>query len=313
MKEQKAFEFYSGTREIPEILKKYCRSDDPFFCLPEYKYQIGVSGGKTSAYLLYRVLERHGGELPDNAVAIFTNTGKEREETLRFVREIEQHWDVPVVWLEYWRNDEATGYKNDPKNMYKVVNVETASRKGEPFEQVMKVRKTIPGTNQRFCTTALKIHPADRYLKFGLGWKRKETRKMLGIRADESKRGIVALFSDCFVELPLIAADVTSEEISGFWEKQPFQLQVPPGWGNCDLCFMKSINIAKRILKKEPERVKWWQEMEEKHGPYGKRKKQARFRRDVSMGDLLVAAESDETYWGEESIASGISCYCGDD
>ena len=311
---QEVFDFYTDSWEVPETLQKFCRMDDPFYCKPPYFYHIGVSGGRTSGYLLYRILERHDGELPDNAVAIFTNTGKEREETLRFVREMEQHWSVPIVWLEFWRNENATGYKNDPKNMYKVVDIETASRQGEPFEVAMKTRNALPGTNQRFCTTMLKIHPADRFTKFELGWKRKETRKMLGIRADEDKRGTIALVSDCLVELPLLAANVRGREIEQFWEMQPFQLGLPKGWGNCDLCFMKSINIAKRILKKEPWRGNWWEAMEERFGRLGRgTRKKGRFRRDVAMEDLRTAADSDETYLEEEPWDSGIACYCGDD
>ena len=263
------------------------------------------SGGATSGYLLHRVLERHGGELPENAVAVFMNTGKEREETLRFVREMEQRWAVDIVWIEYWRNEGATGYRNDPKNMYKIVDIETASRKGEPFEEAMKARKSIPSTNQRFCTTMLKIHPSDRFLKFELGWERKEVRKLLGIRADESQRGTVAIFSECLVELPLIASDITREDIKDFWDGQPFRVEVPSGLGNCDLCFMKSINIAKSILKKEPERAKWWEKMEKDYG------RGARFRRDVPIKELAQAAASEEVF--EEPWPSGIQCYCGDD
>ena len=48
---------------------------------------ISFSGGRTSAYMLWRVLQSHGGSLPDDCVVCFANTGKEEEATLRFVRE----------------------------------------------------------------------------------------------------------------------------------------------------------------------------------------------------------------------------------
>lgn len=59
-----------------------------------------VSGGRTSAYLLRRTLDSNNG-LPDETVVVFCNTGKEEEASLRFVRDIGQKWDVPIVWLEY--------------------------------------------------------------------------------------------------------------------------------------------------------------------------------------------------------------------
>lgn len=46
---------------------------------------VNVSGGRTSAYMLRRVLDACGGRLPADVFAVFCNTGDEREETLRFV------------------------------------------------------------------------------------------------------------------------------------------------------------------------------------------------------------------------------------
>ena len=66
---------------------------------------ISFSGGRTSAYMLWRVLQSNGG-LPPEAVVAFANTGKEDEATLRFVRDCGEHWDVPIIWVEY-RNDDA--------------------------------------------------------------------------------------------------------------------------------------------------------------------------------------------------------------
>src|ERR1700732_1089275 len=47
---------------------------------------IAVSGGRTSGLMLRRIMDAHGGLLPPDVVAGFANTGKERPETLDFVR-----------------------------------------------------------------------------------------------------------------------------------------------------------------------------------------------------------------------------------
>ncbi|HBO79850.1 MAG TPA: Nin-like protein, partial [Cupriavidus sp.] len=68
---------------------------------------ISFSGGRTSAYMLWRVLQANSG-LPADTVVCFANTGKEVEATLRFVRDCATHWHVPVHWLEY--QPEAPGF-----------------------------------------------------------------------------------------------------------------------------------------------------------------------------------------------------------
>jgi len=61
---------------------------------------ISFSGGRTSAYMLYRVLEANNG-LPDDAIVCFANTGKEEEATLKFIQNCSEHWNVDIHWLEY--------------------------------------------------------------------------------------------------------------------------------------------------------------------------------------------------------------------
>lgn len=73
---------------------------DPFFITGPAL--ISFSGGRTSAYMLWRIIQAHGGVWPENVVVVFMNTGDEREETLAFVRECAERWGVKVIWLE-WR------------------------------------------------------------------------------------------------------------------------------------------------------------------------------------------------------------------
>lgn len=89
---------------------------------------ISFSGGRTSAYMLWRVLQENGGKLPDDAIVCFANTGKEDEATLRFVQKCSDEWDVPIKLLEYI--PDAPGYR--------IVSFDTASRHGEPFEKVIR-------------------------------------------------------------------------------------------------------------------------------------------------------------------------------
>jgi len=62
---------------------------------------ISFSGGRTSAFMLYKVLEAHQMSLPSQAKVIFCNTGKEEEATLKFVNECSKRWNVEITWLEF--------------------------------------------------------------------------------------------------------------------------------------------------------------------------------------------------------------------
>src|SRR5215475_13155125 len=89
---------------------------------------ISFSGGRSSAYMLWRILQAHGGTLPDDVKVTFANTGKEMPQTLDFVRDCGERWGVEVVWLEYRRNDGPS---------FEIVTHETASRAGEPFKALI--------------------------------------------------------------------------------------------------------------------------------------------------------------------------------
>lgn len=130
---------------------------DPF--LIDEPTCISFSGGRTSAYMLWRVLQSNDG-LPDEAIVCFANTGKEEEATLEFVRDCAVNWDVKIYWLEYRNNDQG----------FEEVTFETASRNGEPFEQLILKKKYLPNPVTRFCTIEMKIRTIHKFLK-NKGWK----------------------------------------------------------------------------------------------------------------------------------------------
>ena len=139
---------------------------------------VSFSGGRSSAHMLYRIIDAHGGRLPDDVTAIFANTGKERPETLDFVRDCGRHWDVPIVWLE-WRDEAATG------QAFAVVGHNQAARNGEPFAALIAKRRYLPNPVTRFCTAELKVKTTALLQARArmVAWT-----SMLGLRADEQRR-----------------------------------------------------------------------------------------------------------------------------
>lgn len=227
------------------------------YTLPEGNVQIAFSGGRTSGFMLHNLLEANGG-LPDRAKVIFTNTGREMPETLDFVQECSERWNVPITWLEYRRDGN--------KNSYEVVNHNSASRNGEPFEELIRARKFLPNQVARFCTAELKVRPPAKYVKRECGWAGFST--CLGIRADEAHRakqpkegkGIVGWF-------PMVPAGATKRDVVRFWKAQPFDLRLQniggrTPLGNCDGCFLKSEANQAMLAREYPERHAWWERME---------------------------------------------------
>lgn len=272
---------------------------------------ISFSGGRTSAYMLWRVLQANSG-LPKEAKVCFANTGKEEEATLRFVNECSKQWNVPITWVEY-RADERG---------YAVVNFETASRDGEPFEAIVKKRNYLPNPVTRFCTVELKIRAMHRHLR-ELGWADGdgEWDQMVGIRADEPARvaRIRARPSPGTVRetmvMPLADDGVTVHHVQEFWDAQPWGLELPTYKGrtlagNCDLCFMKPAGQIASLIAQRPERAVWWAKIEAlslSSKPSG-----AVFRSDrPSYAAMLKNVQEQKDMFAFED-ETGMNCFCGD-
>jgi len=254
------------------------------YILPNGNVQIAFSGGRTSAYMLHEILKANGG-LPERVQVLFQNTGREMPQTLDFVQEVGDRWNVPIVWLEYL--PEAPHFE--------IVSHNSASRNGEPFERLIRRRKYLPNQQARFCTIELKIRTAKRYL-MSLGWK--EWTNAIGIRADEQRR--VRPEDDkgkdrWFTWQPLNHAGVTKRDVAKFWSQQGFDLRLPnvkgnAALGNCDGCFLKSEATLAMLARDYPDRHKWWDDMERLASSLSASPSGARFRKEytrAALGDFV--------------------------
>lgn len=245
---------------------------------------ISFSGGRTSGFMLYHVLDAFNGQLPDGVHVAFANTGKEREETLRFVHECASRWDVPVRWLE-WVPPPPRRKKGDPKiplaedaaRRFVEVGYNSASRNGEPFEALIQRKRYLPNATLRYCTTSLKIETM-KWFMISLGYTK--WNNIVGLRGDEMHR-VFKLFerNDQGKErwrnvMPMAKLGampngqmVREEDVLAFWRKQPFDLQLKPYEGNCDLCFLKRRGHLMRLIRENPTAAEWWSRMELRAAP----------------------------------------------
>jgi len=246
------------------------KAENKNYQLSEGKNLISFSGGRSSAYMLYQILQENKGKCPDNAVIVFANTGREMPQTLDFVYQCSIRWGVNIVWLEHNYDDEGCA-------TYDIVDYESASRNGEPFSRLIDKRKFLPNAVARFCTQDLKIRTFERYMKRELGFR--EYTNVIGIRADEPRRIAKAAAANEIQwkekkyprvsELLLAKNSVTRFDVAEFWRNSDFDLELvndsgSTPMGNCDLCFLKGISKISSIIRDYPDRAEWWLEQEEK-------------------------------------------------
>lgn len=278
---------------------------DPFFITGPAV--ISFSGGRTSAYMLWRILQAHGGALPEDVLPIFANTGREMPATLDFVQACGQAWNVRIIWLEF------VARRQDG---YAVVSHNQAARDAEPFGALLATLKVLPNAVQRSCTQELKIRTIARFSKHNLGWK--GWNNVVGLRADEPKRLTSARKPAREVwqrVLPLADAGIVLADVQAFWRAQPFDLGLAGPWeGNCDGCFLKSYASTMRMIADHPERMAWWEQQEAV--PRGTDGVNRLFRNKdrMSYADLRAMVETmPRLPLDETMIEGGEACdgYCG--
>jgi hypothetical protein len=259
---------------------------------------ISFSGGRTSGYMLHEILRAHGGELPANVRVCFANTGKERPETLRFVHECSSRWNVNVHWVE-WRRE---GFAE--------VGFNSASRDGEPFAELIAWKQMPPNWQARFCTQFLKVGAMTAFA-VSLGWEPGEYAEVVGLRHDEGRR-LLKMYARndddgrrCVA--PLAKAKVLKSDVMAFWAQQPFDLGLRPGWGNCDLCFLKSRGLRMGLMREWPGAEKWWVDQEASTGGFfDRRDDYSELARELGQqGDMFSKIEEDE-YDAECGLHCGV-------
>lgn len=213
------------------------------------------SGGRTSAFM-GKFLNTYDKYKDYDKVFIFANTGKEKEETLNFINRCDKEWKLNIVWLEAKINLEK-GKGTD----YNIVNFENASRKGEVFEDMLRVYP-MPNNFASNCTRELKQTPIAKYIK---SLKYDEVIMSIGIRYDERHRKSNNAIKQNIIYPLCDDIKVDSSFIRNWWDKQSFDLELKDYEGNCDLCFKKSVRKKLTLIKENPNIAKWWLEMENKY------------------------------------------------
>lgn len=227
---------------------------------------ISFSGGRSSGFMLKKIIDAHDGTLPDNIHVVFANTGLEMPQTYYFIKECSRRWDVNITWLE-WRKE---------KPFFEEVWENSYASSGEPFKMMIEKKKYLPNPTQRICTFELKVKTMRRYMK-SLYPKSKKSDgwlNVVGLRADE-KRRVASVMDEKQWQLgqsdsscPMSEDNVTKFTVKDFWDSQDFDLNLPnvngvTPHGNCTLCFLKGMPTLLGLIRENPKLADLWIEMEE--------------------------------------------------
>lgn len=241
---------------------------------------VSFSGGRTSGYMCHWLLENKSDEY--EFIFCFANTGCENEKTYKFVDQCDKNMGLDLTWVEA---------VVDPREGYgirhKIVNYETAARKGEPFEA--HIRKSgIPNQSYNQCSERLKTFPMESYRQ-SLGFA-KNHQTAIGIRSDEIDR-VSKNAKKLGLVYPLISwTQATLADVRHWWAAQTYDLGLPEHHGNCCLspCWKKSDRKLWTIAKYHPEWFDFFDRMENEHRRVkAGDKDRVFFRRHRSVQDVL--------------------------
>lgn len=216
---------------------------------------LSFSGGETSAYMTQWCLN-YWKDVYEMFV-VFANTGDENEETLEFVKKCDDILEFNTVWVEAdVRHGERKG------TSHRIVNFETASRKAEPFEDVIK-KYGIPNQAYPHCTRELKTAPITSFVKKDLGWNDYYT--AIGIRVDEVDRVDDKREEKKFIYPLAEYHRCTKQHINKYWSDMPFRLELKGYEGNCKACWKKSNRKLYTIANETPEAFDNFKMLEKKY------------------------------------------------
>lgn len=248
------------------------------------KLFVSTSGGLTSGFMSY-VLHRQYQSKYDMSF-VFANTGQEHEKTLEFVNRCDKEFGLNVVWIEAVINPQ-----HGKGITHKIVNFETASRNGEPFEAHI-AKSGIPNANKPQCSDRLKALAIEHYKKT-IGWK--GCLHAIGIRSDEARRKSDEAIKNYNICYPLCDWFETDKiDVNDFWEEMPFTLELENHEGNCMACWKKSDKKLWLLALEHPERFDFMARMESQYDnvkPNSNGIRRVFFRRNRSAEDIISEAQ----------------------
>jgi hypothetical protein len=260
-----------------------------------------LSGGKTSSYMAahhpvdYNIfalvrIEADYCKPKDESIVKYASdkigmdfiATAESDKTLYIMRDLEQLIGKEIIWVT-----------------------------GNTFETLIKKRKALPNLMQRFCTTELKMFPIAEWWHKNIGEK---ICMQVGFRYDEKERADrfkteIKIkvgkhengnnkwqdFNWRIGRFPLIESKKTHFEVKKWADSTG--LIFPPD-SNCVGCFWKPYQQLRKNWEDEPQKMRWFAEME--------RKMNRTFKKEMSYDNIKKIGLQQDFFFG-----TGSGCQAG--
>jgi len=247
---------------------------------------VSFSGGETSGFMAQWLNNHHKKLGFENICFVFANTGQENEQTLLFTEKCDKAFNLGLVWVEAKVNP-----KKGEGTKHNIVDFKSASRNGEPFEDVIS-KMGVPNFPNPFCTNYTKLYPIESYAKEY--FKGEKFATAIGIRIDEIDR-VSASRKDRNLIYPLVQnIPMSKQKVNFWWSQQSFRLELKGYQGNCKTCWKKSDAKLYQLAKEDVTQFEFMDRMERTYGRVGyeferdpKSKNRTFFRSNRSAQDII--------------------------
>lgn len=252
---------------------------------------INVSGGRSSA-MMARHIQTSEKYKDYQKLYVFCNTGLERPETIQFLKDQINFWDLPLYLIEgVYSLKKGVGVKS------KIVDFETMDMKGRVFSQAIKhLNKNkwtgVPNEAISYCSEYMKKRVSHHFAKEVFGTTKYIS--AIGFRLEDMPKRITwkeikIIKMRIFPLLTDFGSAITQFDLNIFFSKQDFKLTIHSRLGNCTYCQKKSDrNLIEAIQfdlrKQDFTYIDWYKNEEEKYG-------NRFFRGNLSIEDLVRSAK----------------------
>ena len=149
----------------------------------ELPHVVKFSGGRSSAMLLFTLLENGILRQERGDVVVFNNTSCEHPETYKFAAEckkrVESDYGIPFFFVQFQTYEDAVQGEWRRLPSYCLVNEKPVSDtnlagfqwKGEVFEEMLSHKAYLPNQFRRVCTASLKLEVTRQFLRDWFGSK----------------------------------------------------------------------------------------------------------------------------------------------